>query len=284
LFLESTNYFAKFDYLGKNNAMKIRISLVHYLNAAPLGWAFQHGPYKECFDVVPASPANCADQLFQGQADIGLIPSIEYQRIPDLQIVPELSIASLHKVRSLLLIKPKGKEKIFTVALDTSSRTTIALAKILLWATMDIHPQFLPCPPDINQMLARSDAAILIGDAALQVNLEDYDTIDLVEAWVSWQSRPFVCAFWACRKAPMISSDLNALFMEAKEWGLKHVSEIAAAYARSLKLPAPFLENYLTHNIDYSLSPAHIEGLWEFYSQANRLGLIPGLKPLEFLQ
>jgi chorismate dehydratase len=263
--------------------MKIRISLVHYLNAAPLGWAFLHGPYKGCFDVVPASPANCADQLSQGQADIGLIPSIEYQRISNLRIVPGLSIASLKKVRSLLLIKPKGKEQIRSVALDDSSRTTIALTKILLWETMDIHPEFLSCPPDIEQMLARCDAALLIGDAALQVALEDYDTIDLVEAWVQWQHKPFVCAFWAGRKDPAISADLASIFMEAREWGLNHIPEIAAAYARRLNLPAPFLENYLTQNIDYALSPAYIEGLSEFYRQANRLGLIPELKPLEFL-
>lgn len=264
--------------------MKIRISLVHYLNAAPLGWAFLHGPYQQCFEVLPASPANCADQLSQGQVDIGLIPSIEYQRIPNLQIVPGISIASLQKVRSLLLIKPKGKEQIRSVALDDSSRTTVALAKILLCETMNIHPEYLSCPPNIDRMLARCDAALLIGDAALKIALEDYDTIDLVETWVRWQNMPFVCAFWACRKDPMIPSDLNSIFLEAKEWGLKHLPEIATAYARTLNLPVPFLENYLTQNIDYSLSPAHIAGLREFHSQANRLGLISELKSLEFLQ
>jgi chorismate dehydratase len=212
-----------------------------------------------------------------------LIPSIEYQRIPSLQIVPGISIASLKKVRSLLLIKPKGKEHIRSVALDDSSRTTVALTKILLQETMGIHPEFLSCPPDINRMLAQCDAALLIGDAALQVALEDYDTTDLVEAWVRWQNKPFVCAFWACRKDSAISLDLASIFLEARDWGLKHTPEIAAAYAAMLNLPAPFLENYLTQNIDYSLSPVHIEGLREFYNQANRIGLIPELKPLEFL-
>jgi chorismate dehydratase len=263
--------------------MKIRISLVHYLNSAPLGWAFLRGPYQGCFEVLPSSPANCADQLSQGLVDIGLIPSIEYQRIPNLQIISGISIASLQKVRSLLLIKPKGKEQIHSVALDTSSRTTVVLAKILLQETMGIRPEFIPCPPDVNQMLARCDAAVLIGDAALQVTLEDYDTTDLVEAWVRWQNKPFVCAFWACRKGSAISSDLNSIFLEARDWGLKHIPEIASAYAATLNLPAPFLENYLIHNIDYSLSPVHIEGLKEFYNQANKLGLIPELKPLEFL-
>jgi chorismate dehydratase len=226
--------------------MKTRVSLVHYLNSAPLGWAFLHGPLRGNFEVIPSSPANCADQLSRGAVDIGLIPSIEYQRIPNLQIVPNISIASLQAVRSLLLIKPKGKQTIRSVALDTSSRTTVALTKILLQEKMGIHPEFFSCPPDLDRMLDRCDAALLIGDAALQVELEDYDTTDLVEAWVGWQKKPFVCAFWACRKEAALPADLSSVFLEAKEWGLKHFQEIAVAYARSLNLLAPFLENYLS--------------------------------------
>jgi chorismate dehydratase len=263
--------------------MKTRISLVHYLNAAPLGWAFLHGPYRDCFEVIPASPANCADQLLLGEVDIGVIPSIEYQRIPNLQIVPGISISSLEKVRSLLLIMPKGKKTVHSVALDNCSRTTVALAKILLQETMGLHPEFVSHPPDINRMLDRCDAALLIGDAALQIDLEDYHTTDLVEAWVRWQNKPFVCAFWACRKDAVLPPDINSIFLEVRDWGLKHFRDIAIAYAETLNLPAPFLENYLAQNIDYSLSSAHIEGLLEFYNQAHKLGLIPELKPLEFL-
>ena len=100
--------------------MKIRISLVHYLNSAPLGWAFRQNRYADRFEVIPASPARCADQLSKGEVEIGLIPSIEYQRIPGLQIIPDIAIASLAKVRSILLIKPKGSIRIRSVALDTS--------------------------------------------------------------------------------------------------------------------------------------------------------------------
>ena len=139
--------------------MKIRISLVHYLNSAPLGWAFLHGPFRDKFEVLPSSPAMCADQLAGGEVDIGLIPSIEYQRIPDLRVIPGISIASLGEVRSILLIKPKGKQLIRSVALDTSSRTSVALAMILLQAKMGLHPEYVPHPPDPSAMLTRSDAA-----------------------------------------------------------------------------------------------------------------------------
>ena len=135
--------------------MKIRISLVHFLNSAPLGWAFLHGPFRGQFDVVPASPAKCADQLAEGAADIGLIPSIEYQRMPNLQILPGISIASTGKVRSILMVKPKGKRAIRSVALDTSSRTSIALTKVLLQRKMGINPEYVPSSPDLAAMLQK---------------------------------------------------------------------------------------------------------------------------------
>jgi|WetSurMetagenome_2_1015567.scaffolds.fasta_scaffold21994_2 chorismate dehydratase len=267
---------------SKNWIMKIRISLVHYLNSAPLGWAFLHGPFRESFEVFPSSPARCADQLSRGEADIGVIPSIEYQRINNLQIIPDISIASMGKVRSILLIKPKRKQTVHSVALDESSRTSVALAKVLLHSKMGIHPEYVSCPPDLDLMLQRSDAALLIGDPALKVNLADYDATDLAEEWVEWQQKPFVCAFWACRKDAHLPSDLNDIFLEAKNWGLKQREEIAAVFAKSLNLPALFLESYLYQNIDYDLGTTHIEGLTRFYQLAKQQDLIPEVHPLQF--
>jgi chorismate dehydratase len=262
--------------------MKIRISLVNYLNSAPLGWAFLHGPLKGKFEVISSLPAKCADQLAEREVEIGLIPSIEFQRIPDLQIIPDVAIASLAEVRSILLIKPKGMQKISSVALDTSSRTSVALTKVLLHAKMKIRPQFVPHEPDLNAMLKRCDAALLIGDAALRVRLEEYDVLDLAAEWAQWQQRPFVCAFWACRSDVQLPSDLIATFQEAKKWGLEQRHEIASVYSKSLNLPAPFLESYLLYNIDYDLGPRHIEGLEKFYHLALQQGLIPELRALKF--
>jgi chorismate dehydratase len=263
--------------------MKIRISLVHFLNSAPLGWGFIHGPYKEGFEVIPSAPSVCADQLAKGEADIGLIPSVEYQRIPDLAIIPGISIASFEKVRSLLLIKPKGKRAINSVALDTSSRTTAALTRIILDETRGLRPEFVPHPPDLERMLIRCDAALLIGDAALQINPDDYDTIDLIEEWHNWRKKPFVCAVWACRKGVVFPPGLVETFHAAKEWGLQRFPEISACYAKTLNLSAKFLEDYLTQNINFDLDAEHIEGLLEFHRLAEKHGLISNLRPLEFI-
>lgn len=262
---------------------KKRISLVHYLNAAPLGWSFLYGPMREEFEVIPSSPARCADQLLNEEVDIGLIPSIEYHRIPDLQIIPGISIASLAEVRSILLVKPWGKKTINSVALDTTSRSSVVLTKILLGEIMGIWPEFTPHPPDIDAMLKKYDAALLIGDSALAVNLEDYDTTDLSEIWTQWQKKPFVFAFWACRSEAALGGDLAVQFQQAKAWGLSRRHEIAAVYSERLKLPRDFLESYLFHNVNYDLGPDHIRGLEEYYRLAEKGGHIAERKTLRFL-
>jgi len=261
---------------------KIRISLVHFINSAPLGWAFLHGRFRDRFEVIPSSPAVCADQLRGGEVEIGLIPSIEYQRIPDLEILPGIAIASRAEVRSILLIKPKGIADVRSVALDTSSRTSVALARILLRRKMGIDPELVPHAPDAAAMLRRCDAALIIGDAALKVVPEDYDALDLAAEWVAWQQKPFVFAFWACRAAAELPDDLGAVFLEAKRLGLAARPEIAASFAGPLGLEGSFLENYLYRNIDFDLGPEHIGGLELFYRLAREQGLIPGLRPLRF--
>jgi len=255
---------------------------VHYLNSAPLGWAFLHGPFKNDFEVIPSSPADCADQLAEGEVDIGLIPSIEYQRIPDLRIIPDISISSLDSVRSILLIKPKGKTDIRSVALDTSSRTSVALSKILLQVKEGLNPEYVPHSPEPLSMLKRCDAALLIGDPALKINPEDYDVMDLAEQWVHWQSKPFVCAFWACRPGLPHTEDLVEIFTQAKKWGLERRQEIASVFSKSLGLPSSFLDQYLRKNIDFDLSKNHMEGLSRFYQLAKEQNLIPSLQPLRF--
>ncbi len=235
------------------------------------------------FEVIPSSPANCADQLSTGNVNIGLIPSIEYQRIENLMVIPGISIASIGQVRSILLIQPKGKQDIRSVALDSSSRTSVGLVRILLEERMKIRPDFISCAPDLGRMLERCDAALLIGDAALKVPLDAYRVIDLGEEWLKWQQTPFVTAFWACRTDAALPPDLNSTFQEAKEWGLKRRKEIASAYARRLDLPPAFLEEYLHRNIDYDLGPAHIEGLQKFYRLANGKNLTAALRPIRFV-
>jgi chorismate dehydratase len=235
------------------------------------------------FEIIPSTPARCAEQLANRDVEIGLIPSIEYQRIAGLRIIPGIAIAASGKVRSVLLVKRRGASGIQSVALDTSSRTSMTLIRVLLHRKMGIRPEFVHHDPDVEAMLRRCDAALIIGDSALQVRLDEYETVDLAESWIDWRQRPFVFAFWACRCDAALPSNLVDTFRAAKEWGIGKRREIAAAYGEALNLPESFLEYYLQHNIDHDLRARHIEGLEQFYRLARQENLIPGLRPLRFL-
>jgi len=263
---------------------KIRVSLVRYLNSAPLGWAFLHGPLCNTFKVIRSSPSKCADQLARGEVEIGLIPSIEYTKIPGLRIIPGMSISSLNDVRSILLVQPKKKGPIRSIALDTTSRTSVVLTKVLMKDVMGIHPEFIPHPPNLKDMLKKCSAALLIGDAALRVNPDEYHTVDLAQVWVQWQRMPFVFAFWACRENAELPENVYGIFQMAKKWGLEKREEIADVFSKKLKLRKEFLEHYLFHNINFDLSPDHIGGLEKYYRLARDGGFITEIKPLQFLQ
>ena len=262
--------------------MKLRVSFSGYLNSAPLGWSFLHGPLRDRFEVVESSPARCADLLARGQVDVALIPSIEYLRIPDLTVVPEVAVAALGPVRSVLLVAHRERE-LRTVAVDTCSRTSIVLLHLWLRSVLNLDPEFVPHEPDLPRMLGRCDAALLIGDSALSLARDQYEVLDMAEAWIQWQEKPFVFALWACRAGMAERDGLASVIQEAKTWGLGMRRQIAGIYSRRLNLPAADLEDYLFRNVDYDLSDRHLEGLMQFYRLAEAGGLVPVAKGLRFL-
>ena len=149
----------------------LRISIVQYLNTAPLVWGFTHGPLQGKYDLSFTVPSLCAEALRARTADVAIIPAIEYQRIPGLSILPNLAIASKGRVRSLLIISKMPIQSARTIALDASSRSTQALTKILCNRHWKIAPEFLQAPPDLPAMLRQADAALLIGDPALRLSI-----------------------------------------------------------------------------------------------------------------
>ena len=148
---------------------KLRISIVQYLNTAPLVWGFTNGPLRGKYDLSFTVPSQCAEQLRAGTVDVAIIPAIEYQRIDDLAILPDMAIASKKQVRSLLIMAKKPIEQVKSFALDGSSRSTQVLTRILCAEKWKIAPQFFEAPPDLGAMLQQADAALLIGDPALRI-------------------------------------------------------------------------------------------------------------------
>ncbi|HKO03705.1 MAG TPA: menaquinone biosynthesis protein [Candidatus Acidoferrales bacterium] len=277
---------------------RLRISGVQYLNTAPLVWGFTHGPLVDKYDLSFTLPSLCAQQLARGDADIAIIPAIECQRIPGIVVLPGMAIASKHAVRSLLVVSRMPIEAAQRLALDTSSRTTAALVRLLAagwWSRRGARIEFAPAAPDLAEMLAEHDAALLIGDPALRL-AERQDAgepllpgvppgamhvYDVITEWRAWTGRPGVLALWAARR-DVVTPELVADFLASKEYGLAHLPEIAANAAATLGLPQAHLERYLRENIDYTLDAENRSGLDLYFEKASQAGLIPLLRPLEY--
>ena len=175
---------------------RLRISVVQYLNSVPLIWGMLHGPQQGKHELQFATPAHCADAVRDGKADIGIIPAIEYHRIDHLQIISGISIASKSRVRSVLLLSKVPIEKIQSVAVDTSSRTSAAFLRILLGKFYSRTVNFIPSAPRPHEMLKGADSALVIGDPALTYR-GSAEVYDLAAEWKKFTGLPFVFAFWA---------------------------------------------------------------------------------------
>jgi chorismate dehydratase len=289
----------------------VRISIVEYLNTAPLVRGFTHGPLRGKYELSFTVPSQCAEALRSGAVDVAIIPAIEYQRIPDLVILPNLSIASKKSVRSLLLVSQKPIQEVTRIALDRSSRSTQALTRILCQKRWHIQPEFFEAAPDLPVMLQQADAALLIGDPALRLaiacaseahrdasgevvstaslaGLSQSGSVyiyDIVEKWRAMTNLPAVLAVWAARREA-VTPQLVQDFQDSLAFGLQHVDAIASEAAVEMKLPAPELRRYLLENIDYHLDEENLRGLTRYYqvaaelgliSQVNKIALAPGL-------
>jgi chorismate dehydratase len=270
---------------------QLRISAISFLNTAPLMWDFENGDsaalLRREFKISYTIPSHCAQQLKEGSADIGIIPVAAYVEIPDLVIVPDVAIAAKNKVRSILLVSKTPLDKIRSVATDDSSRTSAALVEIYLRKFVGGDPGFSRQKPNLKEMLQWHDAALLIGDPALQARTSGYYVYDLAEEWQRWTGRPFVFAFWAVRKAALQGrpAELNIaqVFQHSRDNGLKHIPEIAATWAPKLGLSAQLISDYLTENVDYSLDQENLEGLRLFFRYGAELEIFSRVPEPEFL-
>ncbi|HXA78437.1 MAG TPA: menaquinone biosynthesis protein [Candidatus Acidoferrales bacterium] len=290
---------------------KLRVSIVEYLNAAPLVWGFTDGPLAGKYNLSFTVPSQCAEELRRGDADLGIIPSIEYQRIDGVVVLPGMAIASKREVRSLLVVAKKPIEMAKRIALDTSSRSTIGLVRLLAAEHWKITPEFVDSAPDPSEMLRESDAALLIGDPALRISLkmealagkapsgeqccqgdpeempvpgiETLYVYDVVHQWREMTGKPAVLAIWAGR-VDAATPEVLADFAASKRYGLERVREISEAASIKLDLPPRALERYLTENIHFDLDEDNQAGLQLYFEKAAAAGLIPRAKPLVFPQ
>ncbi len=260
--------------------MPLRIGVVDYLNSRPLAWSFHNGFHRDIFEPGFYPPAEVAVRLAAGEIDIGLLPSIELQRIPGLRVLPGLCIAATHEARSVLLVLAKPLAEVRRIALDRNSRTSAALVEILLADGYGLAPELVSTAPALDEMLETADAALLIGDPALGVDRSAYRVLDLAAEWRRLTDLPFVFAVWAVREG-VETDGLATYFQESLRLGLEQLEELVADSSRELDIEPEELRRYLTNHLSFEMGATEVEALEEFHRRAHAHGLIEALHPVE---
>ncbi len=259
---------------------RVRLGAVGYLNARPLTWALDRSP--ERWHIRYDVPSVCSALLYAGEVGLGLIPSIDYLQSPDYRIVPGVGIGSRGPVASVALFTrfPLGDVK--RIALDTSSRTSVALVRVLCHRRFRIEPEFVPHGPDLEAMTRGSDAALLIGDPALEVKHEALGLrkIDLGAEWTAMTGLPFVYAAWTGRAGAITDAEVGRL-QDAQQEGVQSTDDIAAEYGRGNPDATARAAAYLRDNVKYGLGLEEARGLQTFLDYAADLNLAPR-RTLEF--
>jgi len=267
-------------------------------------WDFEHPPEMERlgrrYAIHRSMPSQCAAELAHGTADIGLVPVAAYATTPDLAIIPGCTIASLDRVRSILLVikHPEGIGAVRSVAADTASRASNAYTQIIFRKFYGIDPAFVPHAPDLEAMLQDCDAAILIGDPAL-LALEDQAArlertgqpltyIDLAHEWKQQTGTPWVSAFWGVREhaiqsSGLAGSDVISDFIQSRDHGLANLEGLVREWGPRIAVPAATVRTYLSHNIHYVLDDGCLAGMELFFRYAAECHVLPTAPPLRFL-
>ncbi len=259
----------------------LRVAAVDFLNSMPLVAELMEGRGPRGYRVERSSPAECAARLARGDADLGLIPSIEYARIPGLRALPEVCIAAEREVRSVLLLSRRPARELLRVAVDPASRTSVALLSILLGRDGRTPPVLAPWSGPAERALAEHEAVLLIGDAALRAPRAGLHVLDLAAEWVRWTGRPFVFAFWALRPGLDLPGPLQE-FIAAQRRGLQTLDWRLAEAARRAGVGLEEARTYFRRHLHYEFGDAERASLEHFYALAAAAGLIPAAPALRF--
>jgi len=257
--------------LSQTTPDKLRVCAVSFLNTAPLVWGMLHGPQRGLFDLDFRIPAECADQVASGAADIGIVPSFELTR-QDLEVIRGTGIACHGPVRSILLVASRPAAGIRTLAADSSSRTSVALARVILERRYGAEPEVHSHPPDLAAMLHVADAALIIGDPALRIEVAQgaHHVYDLGAEWVEMTGLPMVFAVWAGRKGT-VTPEVSQAFCDSYRYGREHIEEIVASEARGREFPIGLVREYLTRHIVHELGARDYQGMELFLRYARQL-------------
>jgi len=246
-----------------------------------LTWSFLRGSKRDLVDFVEAVPSRCAQLLASNQVEAALVPVIEYQRAGDVSLVPDVCVGSRREVLSVVLVSQNSElEDIRSVALDESSRTSAAMLKIIFREFLKREPTWTTYNPNLKEMLATNDAALIIGDPGMTFPREGLNVWDMAALWQRFTGLGFVFAMWMVNDSH-IEGAHRIDFAAARDEGLAHRPAIIDHYTTLLGLSSQIVTRYLHENICFSVDDQLRRGLELYFSLAEKHGLIPRVKPLK---
>lgn len=243
---------------------KIRVGIVNYLNTRPLIYGLQQPPISELIELTGDYPAKVAQQLIDGEIDLGLIPVAVIPELPEHYIVGSHCIGTEGEIASVALFSEVPMNEIRKVYLDYQSRTSVALLKYLMKEYWGISPEIVEAVnEDYRKEITGTTAGLVIGDRALEQRKISTFIYDLGSEWRSITGLPFVFAAWVSTKK--LPDDFIALFDEANAKGLKHIDEIVSATPYELY----DLKKYYTLHLSYQLDQSKKEAIKKFLTFIN---------------
>ena len=268
-----------------------RISASSYSNTAPLIWSFLYGSQHGRVEIIlDNAPARSAELLSQARVDAALVPVIAYHHLADVRLIPGVCVAAKEKVRSVALITPgKDLRDVRSVSLDTSSRTSVVLTKIIFREFLGLEPEWRDTPPDLDAMLDASDCALLIGDPALQISdlglriadsnpkskIQNLKSFDLAQLWNHYTGLGFIFAMWMTR-----SETSPVDFAAARDEGLSRIDEIVSNYLPDIKISDDDFRNYLLQNVSYTIDDDLQRGMELYFELAKKNRLCENIREL----
>ena len=246
-----------------------KLSAVGYLNPVPLVWGMLHGPQRSHVDLRFSVPSECAQQVEEGEAELGLVPVAEIAR-QSLEIVPGVGIACLGAVRSILLFAKRPWQGVQSVAVDCCSRTSVQLARVILREKFGVEPELVPHPPNLEQMMKTADAALVIGDPALRIDplALSYECLDLGHEWFALTGLPMVFATWAGKPGLPLEA-ISKITVGSYHFGRERLAEIARLEHDKRGITYELAHRYLSRHIRYELGPRELLGLTTFLELAD---------------
>jgi len=235
----------------------IRITAVSYYNTLPFIYGITRSGLLSGFELSLDVPSECARKISTGEADIGLIPVGALPGIPGYRLLGNMCIGADKDVKSVLLLSNTALPEIKTVYLDTDSRTSVTLVKILAKQHWKISPQWKSLN-ELNSKLGSDEGMVLIGDKTFGLSAKYPFCYDLAGEWIKFTGLPFVFATWITRKP--LSAEFESSFREALTWGTNHREE-SVTMAENPHITEKELISYLKNDISYPLDSQKIKGM-----------------------